>query len=183
MASDAAETDVPQPLPASLTWRAPTAVTGPVLAHAALLFWVIETLRPKAAVVVTDGDTGAFELTVHAAQKAGLSTMTTLALEEGNENATTVSAEARTMHHILRGPVPQAHRDIAPGSVDLLIIEGRAEEALQNALISDWPSLLSPGAVVFWHNPGDVDSVDVLRRMGADPADLRELSHLSLIHI
>lgn len=166
-------------VPASLIWRSPPTITGPVLLHSALIFWLVEVLRPRmiAGIVCGQRPEGrAFDLSVHASQKAGLSTATLLVLPDDDEyGGGRAAANAQVMHRVVRGSA-QLNTHLETGSVDLLVIDGSPGSEVSTALRADWSAVLSDRAVVLWHDAGASDPDAVLTALGVPPTAVLALS-------
>lgn len=144
--------------------------------QSALIFWLVEALRPKVIAVLAadpNASPGSFQLVVHAVTKAGLPAMTVLGIPAGGAAAAPVSAEAKATSRVVQGSLSDLHREFSPGTIDLLLMEGQStDDQLGRDIGENWRELLSPAAVVLWHDVVPAKARPALEALGARSAEI-----------
>lgn len=150
-------TDILTPLASrSLFWRARYLEASPALCHIPLLFWLVETARPRIAVTLGMADAVPHFALCQAVDKLGLDSLCI-----GVENSAIDTEVTRFNQHNYED---FSHFAKATGETpeflphgrkaDLLIVNRPASKALISALSSTWPSRLSDQSILlFLHGP------------------------------
>uniref|UniRef100_UPI003B529CD5 class I SAM-dependent methyltransferase n=1 Tax=Roseovarius indicus TaxID=540747 RepID=UPI003B529CD5 len=142
----------------TLFWRARYLRESRFLTHVPFLFWLIETCRPGFVVKLGLGDGVSYFAACQALDK--LETQADCVAIDTGEDEEDADREGIRQYNedtysefsqILRTDLRRAVNRFPDGSIDMLLVDVDADEALIDRLTHDWPRKLSERAVVLFH--------------------------------